>query len=317
MFRKGAHAAEPEFMREHTHVALALLLLVAPPAFAQAWVSPGSEGTVTIAAQAIDSAGHIQTDGSTVPGGKSQSAALYLEIDYAFTDRFSLSAGVPVVFVKFIGPPPPFVPVQPVDSCVCWQQDLQDVGVTARYNLLNGSTAVTPSIAFGVPSHAYEYVGEAVVGRHVRELRFAVDAGQQFNALPRLVVQGRYSYAMVERVLDVSTNRSNVVAEMLFQATGRLTLRGQGARQVTHGGLRAGSAGPSPPDGVPWGEITTPELLREHDRLLRDNYWRAGVGFSFAFSQADLFFSYLEFLGGSDTHAGRAFTVGLSIPFGR
>ena len=38
--------------------------------------------------EAIDHAGHIRTDGSTVPAGKSQSAALYLEVDYSFTHMY-------------------------------------------------------------------------------------------------------------------------------------------------------------------------------------------------------------------------------------
>ena len=43
--------------------------------------------------------------------------------------------------------------------------------------------------------------GEAVVGRNLREVRIAVDAGQRLDAIsPKLSVQGRYSYAFVERV---------------------------------------------------------------------------------------------------------------------
>jgi hypothetical protein len=301
-----------------TAVWLLATVLRGPSALAQAWVSPAGEGAVLIAAQAIDHTGHILTDGSTLAEGQSQSAAIYLEIDYSFSDRFSMSAGVPFVFAKSIGRPPPFVPVSPVDSCSCWQQDLQDVGLTMRYNLVNGSTAVTSSLAFGVPSHAYAYVGEAVVGRHLMELRVAIDAGTRLSVLsPRLAVQGRYSYAMVERVLDVSTNRSNLGADVLVEVSQKLSVQGTVARQITHGGLRAGTQGPSPPDGIPWGEITTPALLHEHDRLMRDNYWRAGAGLSYGFSRADLFFSYLEFVSGSDTHAGRAFTLGISMPFRR
>lgn len=297
--------------------------LAASSASAQAWVPPAGQGALTVAFQAIDNTGHILTDGSTLPQGKSRNASIYLEVDYALTDRLSVAAGIPFVFAKYLGPRPPAgVPeppmVQPVDLCYCWQQGFQDFGFTARFNLLNDSTALTPSVSLGMPSHDYGYVGEAVVGRHLRELRVALDAGTRLDAIsPRLAIQGRYAYAWVERVLDVPNDRSNLSAEVLFQWTEKLSVRGSVYRQITHGGLRAGALPPTPPDGVPWGEITTPELFREHDRLLRDNNWRLGAGASFDLPRAEVFASYIEFLGGSDTHAGRAFTVGFSIPFER
>jgi hypothetical protein len=296
-------------------------LLVAPAAHAQAWVRPAGEGAVTLATQVIDNTGHILTDGSTQALGKSRSAAIYVEFDYAISDRVSLTAGVPLVFARYLGPrPPPGVPeppmVQEVDRCYCWQQGLQDFGLTARYNLISGTTSVTPSIAVGVPSHGYNYVGEAVVGRRLIEARLAVDAGARLDAIsPRLAVQGRYSYAIVEQFLDVPNNRSNVAGEVTFRLTDSLTVQGNVLRQVTHGGLRAGTKGPTPPDGYPWGEITTEALFQQHDRLLRDNHWRLGGGATLSLPRADLFASYLEFVAGSDTHAGRAFTVGVTVPF--
>ena len=296
-------------------------VLAASPALAQAWVPPARHGSVTVAFQWIENTGHVRTDGSTIPQGKSRNTSIYLEADYAITDRFSLAAGVPFVFAKYVGPPPPAgVPeppmVQPVDSCYCWQQGWADFAFTARYNLINGPAALTPSVSYGLPSRDYAYVGEAVVGRNLRELRAAVDAGLRLDAIsPRLAIQGRYSYAWVEQVLDVPNNRSNITAEAFLQLTEHLQIRGGVHRQVTHGGLRAGVDGPTLPDGHPWGEITTAGLFREHDRLMRDNSWRLGAGFSYGFSRLDVFASYLEFVGGSDTHAGRAFTTGISVPF--
>jgi hypothetical protein len=300
-------------------VGLVLAVAAVPQASAQAWGSPAGQGWVTVAFQRIDNTGHVLRDGSTAPYGKSRNASVYVEAAYAVTDRLSLSAAVPFVFAKYLGPSfdpePPMV--QPVDACYCWQDGLQDFGLTARFNLLNGSTALTPSVSFGVPSHGYEHVGEAVVGRGLRELRLAVDVGQRLDFLsPRLAVEGRYSYAFVERVLDVSTNRSNASVALAFQALDRLAVRAVVSRQVTHGGLQAGLEKP-PPNGYPWGEITTAALFREHDRLMRDDSWHVGAALTYAFARADLFASYVEFVSGRNTHAGRALTVGVSFPFGR
>ena len=53
----------------------------------------------------------------------------------------------------------------------------------------------------------------------------------------------------------------------------------------------------------------------EHDRLLRDNNWRLGAGVTYSMPHMDVFFSYVEFVRGTDSHAGRAFTAGVSWPF--
>lgn len=299
-------------------VGLGLVVAVAPSATAQAWVPQAGQGWVTVAFQGIDNTGHVLRDGSTLPVGKSRNASAYVEAAYAVTDRLSLSAGVPFVFARYLGPrfdpEPPMV--QPVDACYCWQNGLQDFGLTARFNLLNGATAVTPSVSFGVPSQGYEHVGEAVVGRGLRELRLAVDVGQRLDFLsPRLAVEGRYSYAFVERVLDVSTNRSNASVSVVFQALDRLAVRAVASRQVTHGGLQPGLE-PPPPAGYPWGDITTAELFREHDRLMRDDSWHVGATLTLGLARAEVFASYVEFVSGRNSHAGRAFTVGVSVPFG-
>jgi len=63
------------------------------------------------------------------------------------------------------------------------------------------------------------------------------------------------------------------------------------------------------------GEVNTPERLLQHDRLLRDNYFHAGGGLSYSFPRMDVFLSYIAFVSGTDTHAGRAFTLGVSWPF--
>ena len=49
--------------------------------------------------------------------------------------------------------------------------------------------------------------------------------------------------------------------------------------------------------------------------FMRDNYWHVGGGLSYSFSRMDVFASYIAFVGGTDTHAGRALHAGISWPF--
>jgi hypothetical protein len=49
--------------------------------------------------------------------------------------------------------------------------------------------------------------------------------------------------------------------------------------------------------------------------MMRDNYWHVGGGASYGFRHFDVFGSYTAYVAGTDTHAGRAFTAGISFPF--
>ena len=295
----------------------ALLVACANSTFAQAWVPPAGAGSVTVSVQNLDYSGHRTTDGAFHPVGTSLHNRVDIEADFAVTDRLSIAVGIPFVFAKYDDPEPlpPFVPFLPVDECRCWQSGWQDFGFAARYNLVNGAFGLTPSVSVGMPSHDYNFHGEAALGERLKEVRVAVDAGRRLDAIsPRLSVQGRYSYAFVERPLDdVSNDRSNAALESEFLFTRRLAGRGVLTWQHVHGGLRLGS--PSEDPFPPPGEVNTPERLFEHDRLLRDNNFRVGASVSYSMDRMDVFFSYIELLRGTDSHGGRAFTAGVSWPF--
>jgi hypothetical protein len=295
---------------------LILLLGRAASADAQAWVPSAGTGSIGVVVQRIDHTGHRITDGTLFKNGTSVNVSMYVNVDFALTDRLVLSGGIPYVFGRYTDdePPPPFLPFLAIDECRCWNSGAQDVGLTARYNLLNGAFGLTPSVSVSFPSHGYSYQGEAAIGRSLRELRLAVDAGRRLDVISdRLAVQGQYAYAFVERVLDIPNNRSNARVGMSFRLLRRLSVGGDLAWQRTHGGLRSGSLPPSPL--TPPGEVDTPERLAEHDRLLRDNSTHGSGTISYQFADFDVFVSYEAFIAGTDTHAGRAMTTGISWPF--
>jgi hypothetical protein len=237
-------------------------------------------------------------------GYDSASRGVLLNLDYAITDRFSFSVGVPYIASRYSGPEPSFFGL-PIDNCFCWNRGWQDLTATARYNVVNGPFALTPSVSIGVPTHDYEYFGEAVLGRNLKEVRLAIDAGQRLDAIsPRLSVSGRYAYAIVEKVLGLPNNRSNISLEAGFLATKNLATRLGFAWQRSHGGLRST-------------EVLTDEQLQQFDRLLKDNNFHVTGGVSYSLPKFDVFASYVAYAGGTDTHAGRAITAGISWPFER
>jgi hypothetical protein len=281
--------------------AIGVSLCFAHAAFAQAWPAPRRVGGVSFIYQSVANTGHRLHDGTVLTGFDSASQSLLFTLDYAFTDRFSMTIGVPYLGSKYQGPEPSLF-LLPIDECFCWNHGWQDVGGTARYNLLNGLTAVTATASINVPSHTYDYIGEAVLGRALNEFRVGVDAGHRLAAWPMLSVSGRYSYAFVEEVMGYSTNRSNIAIEPSYVVTRKVTAGAVLAWQRTHGGLRSN-------------EFTTEELFQQFDRLIRDNSFHVGASLSRSFRHLDAFVSYLHYVAGTDTHAGHAITVGVSWPF--
>jgi hypothetical protein len=285
-------------------LAVAVLCTAAPGAHAQAWVPPAGIGMVNVIYQNISNTNHRLTDGSLFDGYDSVSRGVLFSLDYAVTDRFSVSIGLPYLGTKYTGPEPSIFDLA-VDNCFCWQHGWQDVAATVRYNLFNDAFALTPSISFGMPSHDYEYFGEAVLGRNLNEVRLAVDVGQRLDRISdRLSVSGRYSYAFVEEVLDLPNDRSNFAVETGFLATRKLSTRLVLSWQRSHGGLRSS-------------DPFTDEQFLQYDRLIKDNNFHITGGAAYSLPKVDVFASYVHYAGGTDTHAGHVITAGLSWPFER
>lgn len=292
----------------------ALLFLPARPASAQAYTPPAGVGAVTLGWQYVDNTGHRMTDGYLLKAGTSVDMTLFVETEYGFTDRLAASIALAYVSAKYTDPNPGPFGWQDVDACHCWNSSLQDFTFSARYRLGNDPWAVTPLLRAVVPSHDYPTKGEAVVGRHLREVQVGAAVGWRFPGLRPAAVQAGYTYAFVERVEGISTDRSNGWIEVGASVTRRLYLRADARWQVTHGGLRFGSVTGNP--FFPPGEVDTPELQAEHDRLLRDDNWRVGAGLSYSWGDVDLFAGFTKYVWGTDTHDGQAYTAGLTYYFG-
>ena len=283
-------------------------------AAAQAWVPPAGSGQVTLVGQEIDHVGRMVDDGSRVPVGTAVNYAVDVEVDYAFTDRWSISTSLPYVMSKFTdpNPPPPFLPVAAIDSCRCWNSEFADFGFTSRYNVVdvNRTFVLTPFVSVGVPSHRYGYVGEAVVGRRLTELRFGTEVGQRLDKLlPGVSLEGHYEYTIVPRVLNVPNNRSDGSAIGNVALTRAVSLQGILTWQRTHGGLRF-------PDDVcdavcrqDPANALHPELLTEFHRMLRDNYLHTGAGVTLSTGSWDLSASFLVTARGSNSHDIHVFSV--------
>ena len=275
-------------------------LLVPTSAASQAFTPPARVGSVTLAWQWIDNTGHILSDGLFVPRGQSVTSSVLAEVDYGITERLAATLAVPFVFAKYTGQLPPFSGLER-DSCRCWHQSFQDFSIGSRYRFGDEFWSVTPQLRVIVPSHDYPYRGEAVVGPNLKQVVVGISGAWRLApALPKASIQGGYTLALAEKVVeDHRPNRSNVSTSFGYALTRSLYVHGGALLQRTHGGLTASQLGVAPPDERAQG-----------DRLLRMRYWHLTGGVSYSTDFADLFFSVEPYVWGRDTHDGIAFSVG-------
>lgn len=299
-----------------TAAALAPIAFQAPSAAAQAFTPPQGLGALTLSWQYIDNTGHRLTDGYFVARGQSVSNSLALDVEYGVTERLSVSAGIPYVWAKYTGALPALSGLA-ADACQCWQSGFQDFSFGLRRRFGTETWAVTPLARYGQPSHDYPYRGETGLGRNLTEFQLGVSAGVRLSGwASRANLAAGYTYAFVERALDdISVDRSNAYGEIGYSVNRRLYLRAAGLWQRTHGGLRLGSD-----TGVPFplpGELNTPERRAAGDQLRRVNYSHVAAGLAVDAGPVDVFASFTKYVSGTDTHNGKAFTVGTTWYFDR
>lgn len=286
--------------------ALALVAMAASArsAAAQAWAPREGEGEVTFVTQMIDHVGRVLGDVRFDCCGTTN-VAIVVDADYGMTERWSVSASLPYVFAKYRGGPPAgpaaFIPYPALDSCHCLHSAVQDLQLGAHYNVLKvrRSFSLMTGAVVGIPTHNYDYVGEAVVGFGLTELGLSADAGGPLNFLaPGLSVEGHYGYTVVERVLGISHNRSNTRFAADYRFRNRLGAHGILLTQRTHGGVRF------PQEVEPF-----PPRYTEFHRLLRDNYLQGGAGVSYTWRDWDLSMSLLRTISGTNTHDVHVYTA--------
>ena len=90
----------------------------------------------------------------------------------------------------------------------------QDLQLEVRRLLWAGPIPVAPFIAASFPTHDYETVGEAVPGRHRRDLQLGASIGVNFDRLlGGAYAHGRYA-CTAQRIQGFAFTRSNVDVEV-------------------------------------------------------------------------------------------------------
>jgi hypothetical protein len=285
--------------------ALLCALASAAEVRAQAWVSPKGEGSVTIAVQNINVDKHLA--GTTeISAGTIATTSLLTDATYGLTDRLSIDFAAPFVASKYTGTRPH--PGSNADDGN-YHGTFADLRFAVRYNVTRKGVVFTPYVGTTTPSHDYVYYAHAAAGMRLTEFQIGAYVAKLFDrGVPNLFISGRYSYGFVEKVLDISHNRSSADLEVGYFFTPRFRAFGMTSGQYTHGGI-----------DFPVGGLSRlpPQYQPVHDLIQKVHYVKAGAGAAYSINDSiDVFGSFGRQVTGRNGHLmNRGFTVGASWGF--
>jgi len=281
---------------------LALVVLCLPAgAAAQAWLPHAGEGTVSVTYQGLYSRDHLDLNGAPFDKGRVTSHLLLVGIEYGLTDRLTIDARVGAVSRKHAG-------VDafhgPLDNGR-YHGAIQDVRVGLAWQMTDArAVAIAPFVAVILPTHEYETRGHSAPGRRLRTLQVGAWVGRSFG---RGYLQAQGAYALVERVVGMSTNRTLLDAEVGYPLWRPVTARMTTTLHRTHGGVT-----------WPLSPHLDDHVRHDHDRVSRDNFAVMSGGVSVAVSRGtSIYGTVIRTLSGQNTHKVLGGTVGVAWSFGR
>ena len=299
----------------HTRAAVvvaALFVAVASmpgEALAQAWVPSQGEISFATVYQNQNVKNHLA--GTTpVAAGTIDTSSVMADFSYGLTDKWAVDVALPYVMSKYEGPAPH--PGTNIDDG-SYRGTFSDVRFAVRYNITRDHGVITPYVGSAMPSHNYAYYGHAAPGQRLRELQVGVFAAKLFESgIPGMFVSGRYSYGFVEKVQDISHNRSSADFEVGYFFSPKFRAFAMADGMYTHGNAidfpQTGGMRALP---VPYQPV--------HDQIQRVHAVHAGGGVAYSISDSmDIFASFSKLVVGRNGHAlNRGITVGTSWTFAR
>jgi hypothetical protein len=290
-----------------TIAALACAPILGTDAMAQAWVPSRGEGSVSIAFQDMKVTKHLAATVS-VEAGNIDTNVLLADATFGLTDRIAVDVALPLVRSRYRGP---FGHPQTDIDDGGYRSSFSDVRFAVRYNLVRDGAVITPYIGSVVPSNNYAYYGHAATGQQLNEVQVGVYAAKLLErGLPGLFISGRYGFGFVEKVLDISHNRSLGNLEVGYFFNSRFRAFTMANAVLTHGGIDF------PINGLPG---LPAEYRQNHDQIQRVNLLEVGLGGAFSMTDSlDVFGSYSSQVAGRNGHSmDRGITIGLSWGFRR
>ena len=147
-----------------------------------------------------------------VAAGTIDTNSLMADFSYGFTDKWAVDVALPYVMSKYRGPRLIPAPTSTTAATAGRFPTFDSRCATTSRATTECSRRTSGS---AMPSHDYAYYGHAAPGQRLRELQLGVFAAKLFEAgVPGMFVWADTGYGFVEKVQDISHNRSSADFEM-------------------------------------------------------------------------------------------------------
>ena len=284
-------------------LALTALLLGVSVARAQAWLP--SAGSASTSVSYTDSwyTKHYTSTGSVVDAGHIRVFTYGFAAEYSPTDRLMVNASLPLVESEYHGAFPH--PTKVDDGS--YHATVTDLRTELHYQLLLEPLALSPYVAYVLPTHHYETLGHAAPGRGLHETWLGLSVGKSLDQwIPRAYVEARLTYAIVQKVQDISHDKENFDFAVGYFMTPELSAQAYVHWQTTLGGI---------PVPIP----KSKPLFPYHDQLGADGFTNFGVASTWSYSDRSAFtFAYLTGIRGVNGHKiDSSFSFAYSYDLGR
>jgi hypothetical protein len=285
--------------------AVVVCLVLAPPAsHAQAWLPEKGSLSYSFDYTSILNKKHYTSTGSEVDVGHTGIDILSIGASYSPSDRVLVSATLPYVTSRYIGPGLGGHDTENDNGH--WHDAVTDLQLTVHYQVTDGPIAFAPYVGFVIPTNDYETFGHSAPGRGLEEYWIGFYVARSLNEwIPRTYVQLRGNYAFVDKVQDISHDRTNASLEIGYFLNQSVSARALVTRQWTHGGIDV----PVP--------VTSP-VFPDHDRLAAEELLNVGAGVSWYPNERMNFYGlYLQSVDGSNAHkVDHRVSIGMSYGVG-
>jgi len=299
---------------------LSVATTIVCPAAARAQTPARGEGNVTTTYQRGHTRGQLNTAGELVSQDSTAAHALLWDVEFGLTNRLAVHASLPYMAVRFAGGPNPHrVGINGQPSNIDdgrYHATAQDFQVGGRWNLVQTRRLIVTPFADGViPSHHYESLGQAVVGRDLRALL----VGTTIGGFPDVIVPGLYfqtqvSNAFVQKVLSVHANQTYLDSEVGYFVTPRIAAKFIETFQFAHDGVEF--VGSPPSIVIHSTQETSRDIRLNHDRLLMTRIVNLGGGIGVGVNDSiDVFGSAMKSTWGRNIQRTYSFTAGINVHF--
>lgn len=280
------------------------LALVPIASQAQAWLPEKGSWTFSVDHTGVLNKKHYSTAGREIDVGHTDLSIVGIFGSYSPGDRVLVRAGLPYVSSRYRGPGGGGHDTE-IDNGN-WHSTVTDLQLSVHFQMTDGPIAFAPYVAVIIPTHDYVVQGHSAPGRGLDEYWVGMYFGRSLNDwVPRTYVQGRYNYALVEKVAGISHDRSNADLEIGYFLNSSWSVRALAAWQQTHGGIDV----PVP--------LTSP-LFPFHDVLADESFLNVGGGTSWVINDRwSAYGLYMQALQGKNTHkVDHRVSVGVTYSLG-